>query len=46
MQAKPLSKKGVIGLCSPSHIPLYEAAPGQEVPRSREYKNIIANMEQ
>lgn len=46
MQAKPLSKKGVIGLCSPSHIPLYEAAPGQEVPRSREYKNIIASMEQ
>ena len=46
MRARPLSKNGVIGLCSPSHVPLYEAAPGQEVPRSREYKNIIANMEQ
>ncbi len=43
MRAKPLT--GVIGLCSPSHIPLYEALPGQEIPWSREYKNIIAEME-
>lgn len=45
MRAKPLSKGGVIGMCSPSHVPLYEAAPGQEIPWSREYKNIIAGME-
>lgn len=45
MRARPLSKNGTIGLCSPSHIPLYEAAPGQEIPWSREYKNIIAGME-
>lgn len=45
MKAKPLSRNGVIGLCSPSHIPLYEAAPGQEIPWSREYKNIIGAME-
>ncbi len=32
-------------MCSPSHVPLYEAAPGQEIPWSREYKNIIAGME-
>lgn len=45
MRAKPLPKNGTIGLCSPSHIPLYEAAPGQEIPWSREYKNIIGGME-
>ncbi len=45
MQAKPLSENGTIGLCCPSHIPLYEAAPGQEIPWSQEYKNLIANME-
>lgn len=45
MQAKPLSKNGVIGMCSPSHIPLYQAAPGQEIPWTREYKNIIGSME-
>lgn len=45
MKAHPLSPNGAIGLCSPSHIPLYEAAPGQEIPWSREYKNIIAQME-
>lgn len=45
MRAKPLSRGGVIGLCSPSHVPLYEAAPGQEIPWSREYKNIIEEME-
>lgn len=45
MRARPLSKGGVIGMCSPSHVPLYEAAPGQEIPWSREYKNIIAGME-
>lgn len=32
-------------MCSPSHVPLYEAAPGQEIPWSREYKNIIEEME-
>lgn len=46
MRAKPLPPKGAIGLCSPSHVPLYKAAPGQEIPWSREYKNIIAHMEQ
>lgn len=45
MRAKPLSKGGVIGMCSPSHVPLYEAAPGQEIPWSREYKNIVGGME-
>ncbi len=45
MKARPLPPNGTIGICSPSHIPLYEAAPGQEVPWSREYKNIIAGME-
>lgn len=45
MRAKALSRNGGIGLCSPSHVPLYEAAPGQEIPWSREYKNIIAGME-
>lgn len=45
MRAKPLSPQGAIGLCCPSHVPLYEAAPGQEIPWSREYKNIIACME-
>ena len=45
MRAKALPRNGAIGLCSPSHIPLYEAAPGQEVPRSWEYKNIIQSME-
>lgn len=45
MRAKTLSRGGVIGICSPSHVPLYEAAPGQEIPWSREYKNIIGNME-
>lgn len=46
MRANALSENGVIGLCCPSHVPLYEAAPGQEVPWTREYKNIIAAMEQ
>lgn len=46
MRANPLSKGGGIGMCSPSHIPLYEAAPGQEIPWNREYKNIIAAMEE
>lgn len=46
MQAKPLTQNGVIGMCSPSHIPLYEAAPGQEIPWTREYKNIIGSMEE
>lgn len=46
MRATPLPKNGGIGLCSPSHVPLYEAAPGQEIPWSREYKNIIGGMEQ
>lgn len=45
MRAKPLPPNGAIGICSPSHIPLYEAAPGQEIPWSREYKNIIGGME-
>lgn len=45
MRAKPLPQNGTIGICSPSHIPLYEAAPGQEIPWSREYKNIISGME-
>lgn len=45
MRARPLSRTGTIGLCSPSHIPLYEAAPGQEIPWSREYRNIISAME-
>ena len=45
MRARPLSKNGVIGLCSPSHVPLYEAAPGQEIPKSWEYKRMIAGME-
>lgn len=45
MIAKPLHRNGTIGVCSPSHVPLYEAAPGQEIPWSREYKNIIAGME-
>lgn len=45
MTAPCLKPGGTIGLCSPSHIPLYEAAPGQEVPWSREYKNIIGEME-
>ncbi len=45
MLAPGLRPGGTIGLCSPSHVPLYEAAPGQEIPRSREYKNIIGEME-
>ncbi len=45
MLAPCLRPGGTIGLCSPSHVPLYEAAPGQEIPRSREYKNIIGEME-
>lgn len=45
MRAKALPEGGTIGLCSPSHVPLYEAAPGQEVAGSREYKNIIGAME-
>lgn len=45
MRAKPLPENGAIGICSPSHVPLYEAAPGQEIPWSGEYKNIIAGME-
>lgn len=45
MRANALPANGTIGICCPSHIPLYEAAPGQEIPWSREYKNIIANME-
>ncbi len=45
MRAPTLSPSGTIGLCSPSHIPLYQAAPGQEIPWSWEYKNIIAAME-
>lgn len=45
MRPKPLPRSGTIGLCSPSHIPLYEAKPGQAIPWSREYKNIIAAME-
>lgn len=45
MIAPCLKPGGTIGLCSPSHIPLYEAAPGQEAPWSREYKNIIGEME-
>lgn len=45
MQAKPLPQNGIIGLCAPCHIPLYEAAPGQEIPWSQEYKNIIGSME-
>ena len=44
MKARPLPKNGAIGICSPSHVPLYEAAPGQEIPWSREYKNIISEM--
>ncbi len=44
MTAPCLKAGGAIGLCSPSHIPLYEAAPGQEVPWSREYKNIIGEI--
>lgn len=44
MIAPCLKAAGTIGLCSPSHIPLYEAAPGQEVPWSGEYKNIIGEM--
>lgn len=46
MIASCLKPGGTIGLCCPSHVPLYEAAPGQEVPWTREYKNIIAAMEQ
>ncbi len=46
MIARPLGRNGTIGLCSPSHVPLYEAAPGQEIPWSREYKNIIGSMEE
>ena len=45
MRAKPLPKGGTIGICSPSHVPLYEAGPGQEIPWSREYKHIIGEME-
>ncbi len=45
MRAKPLPEHGAIGICSPSHVPLFEAAPGQEIPWSREYKNIIGGME-
>lgn len=45
MIAPCLKAGGVIGLCSPSHVPLYEAAPGQEIPWSREYKNIIGEIE-
>lgn len=45
MIAPCLQPGGTIGLCSPSHIPLFEAAPGQEVPWSWEYKNIIGEME-
>lgn len=45
MRAKPLPKGGTIGVCSPSHVPLYEAGPGQEIPWSREYKHIIGEME-
>ncbi|MCH5352701.1 MAG: LD-carboxypeptidase [Acutalibacter sp.] len=45
MIAPCLKAGGTIGICSPSHIPLYEAAPGQEVKPSREYKNIISEME-
>lgn len=45
MRAKPLPEHGTIGICSPSHVPLFEAAPGQEIPWSREYKNIIGGME-
>lgn len=45
MIAPCLRPGGTIGICSPSHIPLYEAAPGQEVRPSREYKNIIGEME-
>lgn len=45
MRAPCLKPGGTIGLCSPSHVPLYEAAPGQEIPWSREYKHIIAAIE-
>ncbi len=45
MRAPCLKPGGTIGLCSPSHIPLYEAVPGQELPWSLEYKNIIGKME-
>ena len=46
MRAKSLSADGCIGLCSPSHVPIYEAAPGQEMAWAREYKNIIGKMEE
>lgn len=44
MRARPLPKGGTIGICSPSHVPLYEAAPGQGIPWGRAYKNIIGEM--
>ncbi len=32
-------------MCSPSHVPLYEAVPGQEIPESWEYRRMIEGME-